>query len=515
MCLNPIRIKNPKLNWTENDPKYIKVPCGHCSECRAKKQQDWFIRGTYEYLQLRETGGNVFAGCLTYANEHLPHFVDKRNWQYKTLPSGKIVKVKADINFEFDGFDQEALTKFMKRFRMRYQRKYHFNPEGLKFFIACEYGEHTKRPHYHILVYIPIASIYDGEFLDLVDNTWDFGFVSKDKKQTWKIKSLSAIQYATKYVSKDLYYDNKYIQEYLDKEYLDEAEYNYRYQLVKNYLPKFRTSNNFGTKLADDILDKKNPLEYLLRDKPIEFPNRKGENKKYSIPRYILDKVVKYKDEEISEKLGRPFFRYNDLGKAYLSNRFKNFLDKKLIEFKDYENVEWIDTVLKGRCPEESYIKDNIRTILSKLDSQRFILYRNFLRYLPVGQFSDSHSNWKVDDIFDHSEELIRQFFEENCPFELYAQIRENDEKMEKYGYNPNAEVGTSLNDIESDEFKSLQTFSDQRQFRDYEKACQMVDRFDYYVGLSRKDVREHKDNHINEVRAAFSQYEEYGRHII
>lgn len=512
MCVSPIRIKNPKINWSEGDSKYLMVPCGKCAECRARKQQDWFVRGTYEYLQLKEHGGNVFAACLTYDNRYLPHFIDDRDYQLKTTTDGYITKVKCPVHYEFDGFDQDALTKFMKRFRIRFQRKYHFNPEGIKFFIACEFGEHTHRPHYHILVYIPISSIHDGEFFDLVDNTWDYGFVSKDKKQTWKVKSLSAIQYATKYVSKDIYFMNKYIEEYLDKEYLDPVEYEYRYNKVKNFLPKFRTSQGFGMKLKDDILEKKNPLEYILKDRPIEFPNRNGIVKNYAIPKYILNSLIKDKDESVSELLGRPYFRYNELGKEYISERFKQRLEKQSIELVEYGNKEYLSAQLPTSelnldNYEREYLVETISSMVSSMDIEDFTIYRNFLRYLPVGDLGHHKPNW----YFSRVEQLVNRFYTENCPFELYSIIRDMNEDITKYHYDKDAELGLSLKDMDEVDVSSIELFCDLKVFNKFEHLCQLMDRFDSLVSIGRCEARQMKSDKINRVRAAFSQYQDYG----
>lgn len=92
------------------------VPCGQCRGCRTERSRQWAVRCMHE-ASLQEE--NCFA-TLTYAPEYLP-------------TAGSLVK--ADFQ------------KFMKRLR-----KFFF-PRKVRFFHAGEYGEDTKRPHYHALLF--------------------------------------------------------------------------------------------------------------------------------------------------------------------------------------------------------------------------------------------------------------------------------------------------------------------------------------------------------------------------
>ena len=78
MCLNPIQRPNPNyglkpgvgLNFTKDlTSKYIEVPCGHCPECVALRQNQLVQRveneAKYSYL---------YFITLTYDNKHLPRY---------------------------------------------------------------------------------------------------------------------------------------------------------------------------------------------------------------------------------------------------------------------------------------------------------------------------------------------------------------------------------------------------------------------------------------------------------
>lgn len=91
----------------------MSVPCGVCESCRAAQSMQWAIR-CYHESTLHER--NCFL-TLTYDDDHLPS-------------DGKLVP--------------DHLSDFWKRLR-------HKTP--LRYFACGEYGDHTRRPHYHALVF--------------------------------------------------------------------------------------------------------------------------------------------------------------------------------------------------------------------------------------------------------------------------------------------------------------------------------------------------------------------------
>jgi len=120
------------------------VPCGTCPSCRAADASQWAIR-CYHESTLHER--NCFI-TLTYDDEHLP-------------ADGKIVP--------------GHLTDFWKRLR-------HLSP--VKYFACGEYGERTRRPHYHALIFgtdfLGDAVYYDENLYEnqAVTDCWGFGRVA-------------------------------------------------------------------------------------------------------------------------------------------------------------------------------------------------------------------------------------------------------------------------------------------------------------------------------------------------
>lgn len=93
----------------------MEVPCGQCMGCRIARAREWAIRCMHEASEHQH---NQFL-TLTYADEHLP---------------------------QWGSLDKSAFPLFMKRLRKEIGYR-------VSYFYVGEYGENTKRPHYHALLF--------------------------------------------------------------------------------------------------------------------------------------------------------------------------------------------------------------------------------------------------------------------------------------------------------------------------------------------------------------------------
>lgn len=91
----------------------FQLPCGKCIDCRLEYSRQWAIRCMHEASIHPD---NIFL-TLTYDNEHVPDKLDYRDFQL-----------------------------FMKKLRKITNRK-------IGFFVTGEYGEKTKRPHWHAIIF--------------------------------------------------------------------------------------------------------------------------------------------------------------------------------------------------------------------------------------------------------------------------------------------------------------------------------------------------------------------------
>ena len=94
----------------------VTLPCGQCWGCRLERSRQWAVRCVHE-ASLHED--NAFI-TLTYDDEHLP---------------------------EAGSLDKTAFPKFMKRLRRR------LGDDKVRYFHCGEYGEKTRRPHYHACLF--------------------------------------------------------------------------------------------------------------------------------------------------------------------------------------------------------------------------------------------------------------------------------------------------------------------------------------------------------------------------
>lgn len=99
-----------KGSQLDND---LQLPCGKCSGCRADRAREWAIRMVHEATCYDR---NCFV-TLTYDQEHCPTHINRTDPQ-----------------------------KFIKRLR-------HHSDTPLRYFITGEYGEQTRRPHYHAVIF--------------------------------------------------------------------------------------------------------------------------------------------------------------------------------------------------------------------------------------------------------------------------------------------------------------------------------------------------------------------------
>lgn len=129
----------------------VEIPCGRCAGCRLERARSWAIRMVHESKLYRH---NHFL-TLTYDNASLPFTVQGR----PTL-------------------QPEHFTLFMKRLRKHFEVKENGGDargasprappgspsetrgNGIRYYQCGEYGETTRRPHHHAIVFnLPLTDL--------------------------------------------------------------------------------------------------------------------------------------------------------------------------------------------------------------------------------------------------------------------------------------------------------------------------------------------------------------------
>lgn len=114
------------------------LPCGKCDGCRAQQARDWGVRMYHESLVHKQ---NCMI-TLTYDDDHLPD-------------DGKL--------------SRHDVQKWLKRIRHKTK---------LRYVIAGEYGDKTRRPHYH-------AAIFGRDWLDGASQLTDSMYTHVELVESW------------------------------------------------------------------------------------------------------------------------------------------------------------------------------------------------------------------------------------------------------------------------------------------------------------------------------------------
>lgn len=120
-CYTPLQAYRSRRDGSvifveRGDCDSLQLPCGQCIGCRLERSRVWAVRIMHEAQLYRE---NQFL-TLTYDDAHLPEH-------------GQLV--------------YKHFQDFLKRYRK------HVAPSKIRFFAAGEYGDTTKRPHYHACIF--------------------------------------------------------------------------------------------------------------------------------------------------------------------------------------------------------------------------------------------------------------------------------------------------------------------------------------------------------------------------
>lgn len=183
-CFHPVpSTQNPKPNGNGKRAvafgKYVPgwdpvhMPCGQCVGCRLERSRQWAIRCVHE-SQLHEENSFI---TLTYNDENLPE-------------GGTLCK--------------RDMQLFWKRLREKIGE--------LRYYYCGEYGEITRRPHYHAIVfgkdfedkkYWKTRKGIDLYTSQLLEDTWQKGYCSVGSV------TFESAAYVARYVMKKITGDKK------------------------------------------------------------------------------------------------------------------------------------------------------------------------------------------------------------------------------------------------------------------------------------------------------------------
>lgn len=236
MCLYQRYIKNP---YTGKD---VYVKCGHCNACLQEKA----ARRTSRIRNNVSTGQTALFVTLTYANMFVPYVLRselksfefsvpvyrdatiRRNrvgsdytfFQTIKRKTTQIANIDYDNSINFLQADETVpevdrlphlkhyskdkigvilysdLQRFYKRLRVILQRKYQVT-SSFSYFGCAEYGPSTKRPHFHVLIFVPTAKTQ--LFCSAISEAWQFDSLARKRKGIQIARNASS--YVSAYVN--------------------------------------------------------------------------------------------------------------------------------------------------------------------------------------------------------------------------------------------------------------------------------------------------------------------------
>lgn len=232
------------------------VPCGQCIGCRIDRSRQWALRCVHES---KLHTANSFV-TLTYDENNVP-------------PGHSLVK--------------RDLQLFFKNLR--------YSHGQFRYFAAGEYGDQTKRPHYHVLLFG--IDFRDDRKKHSQNKRGDALYTSESLTKTWGL--------GQSYIGEFNYASAAYTARYIMKKQLgknsSESEAYTRYDSVTGELyqvePEFCLMSRrpgLGSGWYDKYKKDAFPSDYLVH-----------EGKKHPVPRFYYDKLKKSDPgqfDEISNK---------------------------------------------------------------------------------------------------------------------------------------------------------------------------------------------------------------------
>lgn len=476
MCYRPIHIYNPVRTFNNDQPVRIAVPCGKCADCQRIMKNEWFFRSYIEYKHYKKIGGSVYFVTLTYNNENLP---------WLSLPNGDKVPC----------FNRLHVRNFIKYIRTWLKRN-HMMHTDIKFLVCSEYGKHTKRPHYHGILYFPFH-IPELSFTRLMRTWWQHGFVICSK-QGWEIKSLKGISYASKYVAKDFNYYNLPQLSKLRYE-LGEEEYNQFLKDNKDSLPKHWQSIFYGASFINVINSQPSPSDFLVHNQYSLWNDDKGV---FPIPRYYHLKIEKSINKEYSKLLDKVVLERTEIGTEVKKKRLETSVFRSNLNLKQFlsgfpympteekfnECISFLRENLPHQLPRfekiyalltqkySSYddmclkLATDIPQYINKLGLGRVSAYLLFLRYYPL--YYDEVPEHMFSEIYEIKNHMV---YTNVYPPE-YADV------IVPSGL---FEFGSPLN--EHLELRKQHLCSNHPYFAEYEYLAKLIDDFNSFDGLIRE----------------------------
>lgn len=316
------------ISWSQK--KYSKefatfqLPCGQCIECRLEYARQWAIRCVHEAKMYEE---NSFI-TLTYSDENLKSpKLQYRDFQLFAMKLRS--KIRYDVRKKIGKKNWSLLTQA--------ERKEIYDQHKIGIFVTGEYGDKTKRPHWH-------AIIFNWEPRDkkskYTNHRGDRVFSSETLNALWShgIAELGSVTfesagYCARYAAKKLSHgrDDEHDYQPISKKSSHQA-------IGKKFLEKYwRDVFNHGYIILSDGTQCTVPRYYekwLAKHHPTEYSRYVTETKQKKIEsasaRAEVDRLkeISTRDLRISEGRYSPAISKSKVRQKIIESKFKQLQSK-------------------------------------------------------------------------------------------------------------------------------------------------------------------------------------------
>lgn len=344
---------------------FLAVPCGHCTLCSEKKQNDFVARVGFEN---QTSDSRPIMVTLTYDSHSLP-FSKKIPSTYRVrhqsfdstmseisydyvdcfargVPYSKIANKYIVTDPAYDGFypcvKKRDVQNFFKRLRINWFRSgISIGKKPLRYVCFAEYGTHYGRPHYHLILWnVPYAIKSEKDF-DLIDQ------LKSDILSAWGMCQSDGLQCE---VARDA---AKYVGKYISK------------NLTKDNRKLFRLSSNRGGGIGALFLDSQKVFlqKYPSVQKVSYVDKWSGDYTESTFGSYALNRVFPSASRQIPDTYKQVCRKLD-----YLTSN----LARVSAAFKQREVTEWCDLFSRSYNIFSSVIPSQYSSFgnLDKLDSQ-------------------------------------------------------------------------------------------------------------------------------------------------
>lgn len=342
MCLFPL--PNLDTNGVAYKKGVHEFDCGACPECLRKRSSVWVLRSV---MEARSHAYNCMV-TLTYDN-----FLRDKVGNIVKGPTGKPLETPVNPDLKVN---QRDVQLFIKRLRKWYSS---ISDEPIKYIACAEYGSHTHRAHYHLLLFgvrFPDAHFYKKSkrgnpiyMSDILTKLWSHGICTVDSINVHS----SVAMYCTKYCAKS---------RSLDTFILCSQRIGYR-ELTKHF----------------------NGINYMIQ------------GREYTIPRFIWQDYImrKYACAPFAFSMSPRYVNATDKtladGSFYLSQARRECY--RMVRDSDEQYIRYLD-YWQRRGKEFDQHKLDPRTRILQLDDRKLHAYK--VKALAVFDFKSTFNTFRL-----------------------------------------------------------------------------------------------------------------------